>query len=226
MTRKLKIVLSGVSCLAAFVGAGWLLGALLRLQGRDLWILRGGIGLLGCTSGRGAGDLLDPATLRGPPKPVRERGREGHRCRLQRGPLAARRVGVSTRRVQGLPVVLVLGSGASGKTANWSCAPGWTPNCWPARSTRARPCCHQAAEPVVFAQGGVSRGQRTGHLRRRPLAAPDGPVAARTAACRPRRWLACSAGRAGVPEPESFSDPIGASQFRRLRGRCGLASLS
>jgi type VI secretion system protein ImpL len=113
MTRKLKIVLSGVSCLATFVGAGWLLSALLRLQGRDLWILRGGIGLLGCL----VAAVLVIFLIRrraGPPKPVSEDGKDIDAAfNAARSRLAG--TGVAGG-IQGLPVVLVLGSDASGKT--------------------------------------------------------------------------------------------------------------
>lgn len=113
MTRKLKIGLSGAASLASFAGGGWLLGNLLRLEGRDLWVLRGGLGLVGCI----VTAILVAYLIRrrgGPPKPATEEGRDIDAA------LAAARSRLARSRVpggiQGLPVVLVVGPEGSAKT--------------------------------------------------------------------------------------------------------------
>jgi type VI secretion system protein ImpL len=50
MTRKAKIWLIAIAALLLYGVVAWLLGSLLGLPGRDLWILRGGLWLLGVIS--------------------------------------------------------------------------------------------------------------------------------------------------------------------------------
>jgi type VI secretion system protein ImpL len=113
MTRKLKIGLSGITSLVTFAGGGWILGSFLGLQGRDLWVLRGGIGLLGCiVTAVLVGYLIRRRA--GPPKPVADEGRDIDTA------LAAARARLVKSRVAGglekLPVVLVVGPEGSAKT--------------------------------------------------------------------------------------------------------------
>ncbi len=114
MTRKLKIGLGASALLTLFGVGGWSLGTLLRLQGSDLWILRGGLWLIGLVVTAAAVWFVRRRRA-GPSMPVDE-GREidtsvaAVRARLG----ASRAAGGSG--LHNLPVVLVLGPEGSAKT--------------------------------------------------------------------------------------------------------------
>lgn len=116
MTRKLKAALGGAAALAAAGTGAWRTGSLLSLQGRDLWILRGGLFFLACVLTAAVVWLYLRRRAAPPPGPAPDDGREidaafsGARGRLAAAGLG--RDGGLSR----LPVVLLLGPGGSAKT--------------------------------------------------------------------------------------------------------------
>lgn len=117
MTRKLKLGLGATAVFAPYAIGTWHLGPLLGLTGKDLWIARGGLWLIGLIAiGVVVTILLRRRTA--PPKPPVEEGREidtavaGARSRLA----ASRKAGGTG--LQDLPLVLILGPEGSAKTTS------------------------------------------------------------------------------------------------------------
>jgi type VI secretion system protein ImpL len=113
MTRKLKVGLGAVLSLALMVIGVWYLGTSLRLRGPDLWVLRGGLWLLGCLLiGIMAWLLLRrPAKAKAPS----EYAEIDAAVVSARSRLASSRAAGSGG-MQSLPVVLFLGPEGSTKT--------------------------------------------------------------------------------------------------------------
>ncbi|CAN5668775.1 N/A [soil metagenome] len=112
--NKLKVWLVPAGALLAFLAAAWAMGARLQLVGRDLWILRGGLAVLGLV----AAALLflylrGRARTRRPP-PARDEELEGTIADAQRH-LATSRVARNAK-LGKLPMVLLLGPSGSTKT--------------------------------------------------------------------------------------------------------------
>ncbi|HEX3276538.1 MAG TPA: type VI secretion protein IcmF/TssM N-terminal domain-containing protein, partial [Gemmatimonadales bacterium] len=117
MTRTLKIWLSAQATLAVFAVAVWFLGSALGLTGRDLWILRGGLWLLGAIATVAVAWFL---TRRAPgPKPASaaataeiDAAIAAARARLRSSRLAGRGA------FDSLPVVLMIGPEGGAKTSS------------------------------------------------------------------------------------------------------------
>jgi type VI secretion system protein ImpK len=105
--------------LLIYLVAAWVLGSLLGLQGRDLWIFRGGLALIGCVAGAAVvwfyiktskqkAGALSPG-LKGSEIDglIREANAGLKSCNLGRRP-----------NLKKLPVVFVLGNSKTGKTSN------------------------------------------------------------------------------------------------------------
>jgi type VI secretion system protein ImpL len=100
---------------ALFLLLAWAVGPLLGLTGRDLWILRGGMALLGLAGAVLAGMYVARRAKRAPP--VDAAGDEvGEVLEAAQARLAASALAGSSR-VSALPVVLVLGPAGSAKTS-------------------------------------------------------------------------------------------------------------
>jgi type VI secretion system protein ImpL len=115
MTRKVKIGLAGAAFFLLFAIGAWLLGAVLGLHGRDLWVLRVALWLLdGIATGVILWFLLRQPSA--PAKPAADEEREiDSVVAAARSRLAASRLAGATG-LDHLPLVLVLGPEASSKT--------------------------------------------------------------------------------------------------------------
>lgn len=115
MTRKLKLGLGATGALTAGALGSWRAGSLLQLQGRDLWILRGGLFLLAAILVAGMVYVLWHRRASASSGPA-DAGQEiDLTVAAARARLAASRLGRSAR-LSDLPVVLLLGPGGSAKT--------------------------------------------------------------------------------------------------------------
>jgi type VI secretion system protein ImpL len=117
MTRTLKIVLGALGTLSLFAVGVWFLGSQLGLKGRDVWILRGGLWLLGVIAALGIAWFL-ARRAPAPPKPETQAGAEIDAA------MATARSRLRSARLAGpgalhtLPVVLVVGAEGSAKTSS------------------------------------------------------------------------------------------------------------
>ena len=113
--KQLKPWLAASGVLAFFALLAWGAGPLLGLAGRDLWILRGGLLLLGLVAGVLAGMFVAARAKRAPPQD--EEGDEvGEALAAAEARLAASALAGSAR-VSALPVLLVMGPAGSAKTS-------------------------------------------------------------------------------------------------------------
>jgi type VI protein secretion system component VasK len=115
VTRRAKVWMFTLLGLALFAVAAWFLGSLLRLKGPDVWVLRGGLWVLGSIAAVAIGWFLSRG---GPaPKPPSPAGAEVD------GAMATARSRLRSARLPGrgaldsLPVVLLLGPEGSAKTS-------------------------------------------------------------------------------------------------------------
>lgn len=98
-----------------FMALAWFLPTVLGIEGRQLWILRGGLGVLGLV---GAGLVARVIHLRSRPKRPRERDPDEERLEAVLAEARKRLAGAQggARRLDNLPAILVLGPPASTKT--------------------------------------------------------------------------------------------------------------
>lgn len=115
MTRKLKVGIGSAAFLALFGSGAWFSGSALGLAGRDLWLFRGALILLGFIATIAVTWFLLPRREKGPPQ-ISDEGRE-----IDAAVATARSRLASSRQSNGgglynLPLVLMLGPEGSTKT--------------------------------------------------------------------------------------------------------------
>jgi type VI secretion system protein ImpL len=115
MSRKAKIWLIVIACLLVFLVLAWFAGTWFGLHGRDLWILRGGLAVLGLIAAIGAlvFFLSQPAPPPKPKDPVWDEIDAMLTNAEKR--LAASKVG--KRALGTMPIVMLLGPEGSTKTS-------------------------------------------------------------------------------------------------------------
>jgi type VI secretion system protein ImpL len=114
--KQPKAWLAAAGALVLFALLAWASGPLLGLKGRDVWILRGGLLLLGVAAAVLAG-MYTAARARRAPVPEAEEGDDvGEVLQAAQARLAASALAGSSR-ISALPVVLVIGPSGSAKTS-------------------------------------------------------------------------------------------------------------
>ena len=115
MTRKLKVGIGSAAFLALFGSGAWFSGSALGLAGRDLWLFRGALILLGCIATIAIAWFLLRRRDKGPPQPADDGGEIDAAVATAKSRLA------SSRQSNGgglykLPLILMLGPEGSTKT--------------------------------------------------------------------------------------------------------------
>ena len=114
--KQPKAWLAAAGAMVLFALLAWASGPLLGLKGRDVWILRGGLLLLGVAAAVLAG-MYTAARARRAPVPEAEEGDDvGEALQAAQARLAAAELAGSSR-ISALPVVLVMGPSGSAKTS-------------------------------------------------------------------------------------------------------------
>jgi type VI secretion system protein ImpL len=112
--KKPMVWLAPAGVLLAFLASAWAAGVWLQLGGRDLWILRGGLALLGLLAAALLFLYLRGQTRTQPVRPGRDEEMEDALAAAQKR-LAASRLGRPAK-LGKLPVVLLIGPSGSSKT--------------------------------------------------------------------------------------------------------------